>query len=67
MTERLELYGPWFANMKNGCCCKKCGRAYVNEEDADEFGTGLCYECFEDGVEEADIRRRERIARNNEY
>ena len=51
-----------------GCrVCKKCQRAYVEDEDDDGFGTGLCYDCFEDGVEEAEIRRRERIARANEY
>lgn len=47
--------------------CKNCRRPYVDDEDGDEFGTGLCYDCFEDTVEEAEIRRRERIARENEY
>lgn len=47
--------------------CKVCKRPYVDDEDADEFGTGLCYCCFEDGVESAEIKRRERIARANEY
>lgn len=47
--------------------CKKCRRHYRDDEGGDEYGTGLCYECFEEGVEEAEIRRRERIARENEY
>lgn len=47
--------------------CKKCRRPHRADEDGDEIGTGLCYECFEEGVEEAEERRRERIARGNEY
>ncbi len=54
MTEKLELYGPWFASIKGGSVCKKCHRPYIDEEDNDEHGTGLCYECFEDGVDEAE-------------
>ena len=52
-----------------GCeqICKECRLSYRVDEDADEFGTGLCYECFEEGVERAEERRRERIARANEY
>lgn len=52
---------PW------GGRCKKCRGAFTCEEDDDEFGTGLCYHCFEDSVEEAEERRRERIARENEF
>lgn len=47
--------------------CKKCNRKFLADEDDDEYGTGLCYECFEEGVEEYEIKRRERIARENEY
>lgn len=47
--------------------CKLCGRPYLDDEDADEHGTGLCYHCFEDGVEEAEERRLRRIAEQNEY
>lgn len=50
-----------------GPFCKKCRCRYAEHEGDDEFGTGLCYECFEEGVEGADIKRRERIARENEY
>lgn len=47
--------------------CKKCRGPYAEDESDDSFGTGLCCDCFEDGVEDAEIRRRERIARQNEY
>jgi len=53
--------------------CVKCGVMFAPDYDEDEHGnefivsTKLCYYCFEDGVEEAEERRRERIARNNEY
>lgn len=47
--------------------CRKCRRPYVEDEDDDGYRTGLCYECFEEGVEEYEIKRRERIARENEY
>lgn len=53
--------------MTSNPVCKKCRHPYVENEDDDEYGTGLCYECFEGAVEEAEIRRRERIARENEY
>lgn len=40
----------------------------LDADDDDEFPqTKLCYNCFEDGVEEYEIKRRERIARKNEY
>lgn len=47
--------------------CKKCKQPYADEEGSDEFETGLCYHCFEEGVEEYEERRRDRIARSNEY
>lgn len=65
--ERLDLYGPWFSSINGGRCCKVCNKPYLEDESADEYGTGLCYHCFEDGVEAADERRRLRIARQNEY
>lgn len=46
---------------------KQCGYAYYEAEDEDHFGTGLCYSCFDDAVDLAEERRRERIARQNEY
>jgi len=47
--------------------CKRCQREYHDDEDDDGFETGLCYQCFEDSLEEYEERRRERIARANEY
>ena len=47
--------------------CKKCRLPYHEDEDDDEFGTGLCYHCFEEGIEEYEERRRRRIAEQNEY
>jgi hypothetical protein len=47
--------------------CKRCRRPFVEDEDDDAFETGLCYECFEASIEEHEERKRERIARENEY
>jgi formylmethanofuran dehydrogenase subunit E len=47
--------------------CKRCGESYYEEEDYDSFETGLCYYCFEESLEEYEIRKRERIAEQNEY
>lgn len=47
--------------------CRKCRRLYFDDEDNDEFETGLCYQCFEDGLEEHEERKRRRIAEQNEY
>lgn len=49
--------------------CAKCGDKFEPEEDDDGeiIQDKLCYHCFEDGVEEHEIRKRERIARENEY
>lgn len=47
--------------------CRRCRRPYHDDEDSDEFETGLCYECFEAGLEEFEERRRQRIAEANEY
>lgn len=45
--------------------CKKCGVRFEVEDDEEQ--TKLCYHCFEDSVEEFEEKRRERIARENEY
>lgn len=48
--------------------CKRCRQPYFEgDEDDDDFETGFCYQCFEDALEEYEERRRERIARQNEY
>ena len=47
--------------------CKRCGDSYHDDEDDDGYETGLCYRCFEDSLEEYEEKRRERIARENEY
>ena len=48
--------------------CKVCKQNYIEEdEDDDHAGTGMCYHCFEDSLEEYEERKRERIARRNEY
>ncbi len=47
--------------------CKRCRLSYYEDEDYDSFETGLCYNCFEDSLEEYEELRRERIARANEY
>ena len=67
MAERLELFGPWFENMPHGAVCKKCNRPYQDDPDDDGHGTKLCYECFEESLEDFEEKRRERIARSNEY
>lgn len=53
--------------MKKWAACKVCRHPYFDEENSDGFGTGLCYECFECALEEHEERKRERIARENEY
>lgn len=47
--------------------CRRCNSLYEDDEDNDEFGTGLCYFCFEDSLEEYEERKRQRIAEQNEY
>lgn len=47
--------------------CRKCQHAYREHEDDDGLGTGLCGDCFEASVEDYEERKRERIARENEY
>lgn len=48
--------------------CKRCRDRYEEgDENDDNFETGLCYHCFEDALEDYEIRKRERIARQNEY
>lgn len=53
--------------------CIRCGcnfqPEYVEDADGEEYAVSvhLCYHCFEEGVEEHEERKRERIARENEY
>lgn len=53
--------------------CLKCGCKFSDSEHYDCAGEPfegipkLCYHCFEESVEEYEIKRRERIARDNEY
>jgi len=47
--------------------CKECNREYDPDENEDDFDCGLCYHCFEAGVERAEERRLRRIAEQNEY
>lgn len=48
--------------------CVKCGdKFYLEYEHGELLSDKLCYYCFEDGVEEFEERKRERIARQNEY
>lgn len=47
--------------------CKRCHRKYFDDEDDDGFETMLCYECFEESLEEYEELRRRRIAERNEY
>lgn len=67
IRHELDLTAFALEDAATARCCKKCLIAYVDEEGSDEFGTGLCYECFESSLEEFEERRRERIARENEY
>lgn len=54
-------------HMNEPAKCKRCQTPYVDDEDDDGYGTGLCYHCFEDSLEEYEEMRRDRIARANEY
>lgn len=48
--------------------CKRCGDEFIAEEiEPGWFQDRLCYDCFEDALEEHEERKRERIARENEY
>jgi len=48
--------------------CRSCGERAEEPEEGDEnYGTSQCYHCFCKGVEEYEEKRRERIARENEY
>lgn len=47
--------------------CRQCNANFYCDEDSEEYGTGLCPHCFEAGMEDFEERRRERIARDNEY
>lgn len=53
--------------------CQRCGSNFDDSEHynlSDEVFEGipkLCYHCFEDALEEWEEKKRERIARENEY
>lgn len=55
--------------------CKRCGRSFKAEfiYDDDSYESEgyiqdkLCSDCFEDALEDYEISKRERIARDNEY
>lgn len=47
--------------------CQRCGRKFLFDEDDEEAQRKLCYDCFETSLEEFEEKRRERIARENEY
>lgn len=47
--------------------CKRCHGKATCDYDDDNEGTNLCYDCFEGALEEHEERKRERIARANEY
>lgn len=47
--------------------CKECHRSYEECKGDDNERTHLCPQCFEGALEEYEIRKRERIARENEY
>lgn len=46
--------------------CKVCQKP-VFKEDKEEYGSLLCYSCGEDCIENAEEKRRRRIAEANEY
>lgn len=49
--------------------CKKCGEGFLPDLDHDGeiVSEKLCYFCFEDALEEFEEKKRERIARENEF
>lgn len=47
--------------------CKKCGEQAECDYDDENEGTNLCYDCFEEALQNYEERRLERIARDNEY
>jgi len=51
--------------------CQRCGGAFkaewIGDDDNGFLQDKLCYDCFEDSLEEYEERKRERIARKNEY
>jgi hypothetical protein len=53
--------------MENRFQCKECGKTCIEDEDADEHGTGLCCYCFEGELEDYEDNKRRRIAEQNEY
>ena len=53
--------------MRPKSVCRKCHMSFFDDVDADEYGTGLCHHCFEEGVEEYEEKKRQRISEQNEY
>lgn len=56
------------------CKCKECGQLFYpemveDEETGDEYflSETLCSWCFESAIEDFEERKREHIARDNEY
>lgn len=49
--------------------CQRCGEQVLPDldDDGEIMSNKLCYHCFEDALEEHEERKRERIARENEY
>ena len=47
--------------------CRKCGIRFEQECNDINYNTKMCYECFEAGLGEYEEKKRERIARENEY
>lgn len=51
--------------------CQKCGDFFepewIGSEEQGFLQAKLCYDCFEDSLEDFEENKRERIARSNEY
>lgn len=47
--------------------CKECRKDCQSLCGDENHGTNLCPDCFEGALEDFEEKRRERIARQNEY
>lgn len=49
--------------------CLKCGDQFLPDRDREGelVSDKLCYHCFNDAIEDFEEKKRERIARQNEY
>lgn len=49
--------------------CRRCGELFLPDLDdrGEIVSDKLCYYCFEDALEDFEEKKRERIARANEY